>query len=149
MNRDIEAFGLKAFWQRQSDFRRQGNVKHAGAAIAIKMAMLRHVRAKMRRPSVQRDLPHQAALNQRIQAVINCGHRDIRHPALGPDKHLLGGRVIAFVQQHGVHVLALGRETKPAARQPLVETLIGLFIRSHSHGCQYTKPCLRVCQYLE
>src|SRR5438445_6748914 len=52
----------------------------------------------------------------------------------GSDKDLFGRRVVAFVQQHGVHLLALRGKTKPAVRQPRIEALIELFVWGHSHG---------------
>ena len=54
MNGDLEAFSLKTFWQGQPRLRGQTNIKHAFATVAIKMAMLAHVRAKMRRAAIQR-----------------------------------------------------------------------------------------------
>ena len=149
MNGDVEAFCPKAFGQGQPSVRWQTDIKHALATVAIKMAVLGHVRAKMCRAAIQGHLPHQAAFDQRVQAVIDCCHRNVRHLALGPDKHSLGSRVIPFLQQHRVHVFPLPSGTKSAAGQPVIEARIELFIRNHSHGRQHTKPCQRWCQYLE
>ena len=110
MNGDVETLRPESFGQGQPGPARQFDVKHARATIAIKMAMLAHIRAKMRRAPIQRDLPHQAALYQRIQTVIDRGHRDVRHPALGPDEHFLGSRMIALLQQHVINLLPLARE---------------------------------------
>src|SRR5882672_1682300 len=134
MDGDVKTFGLEPFWQRQSGFSRQTNIKHARAGITVKMAMFRHIRTKTRRATIEGHLPDQPAFNQRVEAIIDRGHRNFRPIMFGSDKDLFGSRVVAFVQQHGVHLLALGGKTKPAGRQPRIEALIELFIWGHSHG---------------
>ena len=120
MDGDVKTFGFESSRERQPGFGPQLNIENAFTGITIKMAMLGHVRAKMRRATVQSHLPDQSALDQRVQAVINCRHRNIWHSTFGADEYLLCRRMIAFVQQNGVHMLALWRETKTAARQAVV-----------------------------
>ena len=121
VNRDVKSFGLEPFGQGHLlRVSRQTNIKNAFAGVAIKMAVLAHVGAKMRRTAVQSNLPDQPTLDQSVQAVIDCRHGNIRHFIFGSDKYLLSRRMIAFVQQNGVHMLALRSKTKTAARQTVV-----------------------------
>jgi len=149
MNREVKAFGPEALRQAQRCLGWQIDIKHSRANVAIKMAVFLHIRAEMGRSPIQRDLPHQAAFDQGIQAVIHSGHRDFRHVAFSPDKYLLGGRMVAFAQQDRVHVLALRGETKTARRQSLVQRIIEQFLRGHSHEHLQIRPCRPACQYLE
>ena len=122
MNRDLETFGIKPFGHGQPmGFFRQLNVKYSLAGVAIKMTMFCHIGTKMRRAPVQSDLPDQSAFDQSIQTVINGGHRNIRHLIFGPDKNLLGRGMIALIHQNRVNVLALRREAKTAACQPIIQ----------------------------
>ena len=134
MDGDVEPFGLEPFWQRQPGPGRQANIINTTTGITIKMAMFGHIRTKTSRATIERHLPDQSALNQRVEAVIDRGHRNFRPVMFGPDKDLFGRRVVAFVQQHGVHLLALRGKTKPFSRQPRIEALIELFSWGHSHG---------------
>ena len=86
--------------------------------------MLVHVRAKARRAAVQRDLPGQAALYQRVEAVVNRGVGNLRHRAFGADENLLGGRVIALLQQHVIDLLPLRREPEPAVFSRALNSLL-------------------------
>lgn len=124
MNSDIKALGAKPARQRQPTVGRQRNVIHTRALVAIKMAMFLHVRAKTGGAALDGHLAGQAAANQRIQAIINGGHRDFRHRTFGADKNFFGGRVIAFLQQHSIDMLALRRKTKTARCQPLGQTVV-------------------------
>jgi len=117
---------------RQGDARlrffRQIHVKNRVAGIAVKMAVLVHVRAKARCAAIQRDLPGQPALYQRIEAVVNRGVGNFRHLPLGADENLLGGRVIALVQQHVIDLLPLRREPEAARVQPLDQATVQFFL---------------------
>ena len=135
MYRNIQSIRPEPTWQRQAGLRRQINVKYLVALIAIKVAMFRHIRTKVCGAPVQRYLPDQSTSHQRIEAIINCRHRDLRHLALGPHKDSIGSRMIALMQQNRVHVLALRREAKAAGRQPLVQTFtLQFFPGNHFHG---------------
>ncbi len=58
MNRDIEPLGSEPLGHRQPlGLRRQMNIKNALARVAIEMAVLGHIRAKMRRSPVESHLP--------------------------------------------------------------------------------------------
>jgi len=134
MNRDLETFGTKVFGQGQPiGFFRQLNVKYPLAGVAIKMTMFCHIGTKMRRAPVQSDLPDQSAFDQSIQTVINGGHRDIRHLIFGADKNLLSRGMIALIHQNRVNVLALRREAKTAACQPIIQICFRSF-SCCSHG---------------
>jgi len=75
MNRNIEPVGSEPFGHRQPlGLSRQMNIKNALARVAIEMAVLSHIRAKMRRSPVESHLPDQSTLDQSIQAIINSRH---------------------------------------------------------------------------
>jgi hypothetical protein len=132
MNRNIKLFRLKPFWHRQPlRLRRKLQIKDSLASIAMKMTMLGHIRAKMSSPAIQSYLSHQPALYQGIQAVINRSHRDFRHAGLGPNKHLFRCGMIPLIQQHGIHVVALRRESKTATSQAIIQVAGRFSCRSH------------------
>jgi len=75
MNRNVEPIGSEPFRHGQPlGLIRQVNIKNTLASVAVKMAMLGHIRAKMRRPPVKSHLPDQSTFNQGIQAIINSRH---------------------------------------------------------------------------
>ena len=120
MNSNLETFGTEPFGHGQPmGFFRQLNVKHSLAVVAIKMAMFCHVGTKMCRPPVQSDLPDQSAFNQSIQTIVDGGHRNIRHVALGPNEHFLGGGMVPLLHQHLIDLLALRRKPKTTGGQAL------------------------------
>ena len=80
----------------------------------MKMKMLPHVRAITHRHPIQVHLADQAAFHQRVQAIVNRGHGNLRHLLLGAKKDLLGGGMIALAQQDIVNMFALRSEAKPA-----------------------------------
>ena len=66
----------------------------------------------------------------------------------GADEHLLGGRMIALLQQHVIDMLALRREPQPARGQPLVQIAVQFFLdRIHVSGNNKHEP--EACQDLE
>src|SRR5439155_11732424 len=134
MDGDVEALCPESSRERQPGFGRQLNIENAFTGITIKMAMFGHIRTKVCRTAIKRHLPDQSAFDQSVEAVIHRGHRNFRHIMFGPDKDLFGCRVVALVQQHLVHLLALRGKTKPAGRQPRIEAFIELFVWGHSHG---------------
>ena len=83
--------------------------------------MLLHVRAIPHGEPVDIDLLDEPALHERVEAIINRGHGNIRHPLLRPHKDLLGGGMIAFLEHDAVNVLALGGRAKPTAGEPFSE----------------------------
>lgn len=133
---------LEAFRQRDAGLRLRGqiHVKNRVAGIAVKMAVLVHVRAKARCAAIQRDLPGQPALYQRVEAVVNRGHGNIRHGLFGPDEDLLGGRVIALLQQHVVNVLALRRGPESARRQAFIQVSAHRFLLDQAHATGTLDP---------
>ena len=129
VDRNLVTGRLKTLWNLHRaalPVLREIDIEHPAADIAEKVEMFAHVRAIMHGHAVQIDLPNQTALHQRGQAVIDCGHRNLRHALLGPHKNLLGGRVIALLQQYVIDVLPLRRQAETARRQPFGEPLIKL-----------------------
>lgn len=97
--------------------------------------MLLHVRAETRRAAFELDLPDEAALHERIKAIINRRVGNLRHRLFRADENFLGGRMIAFLRDHVVNVLALRREPKAAGVQPFAEILVWFFLdRVHGKG---------------
>ena len=109
MNSDLEARCLESSWQDHAGRTALGqrDVKDVVASVAMKMAMFAHVGTKPRRAAIHRHLPRDAGTDERVEAVVNRGHRDIRHFAFGANEHLFGGRMIALVQQHIINLPAL------------------------------------------
>ena len=99
--------------------------------------MLVHVRAKTHGAAVQVHLLGQPAFHQRVEAVVNRRHGDVRHAFLGAQEDLFSGRVVALLDQHVINMLALGRESKSARRQTLVDAMHFLLDRRHSVGNVY------------
>ena len=89
------------------------------------MAMLLHVRAITGRGAVEVDVADEAAFDQRIQAVIDRRHGDLRHALLGAEEDFLDRRVVALVEENVEDMLALRREAEAAGRKPLIEAAIG------------------------
>jgi len=135
MDGDFVMFGLEPVRQRDAGprLRRQVHIKHRVARIAIKMAMFAHVRAEPGGAAVELHLAHQAALYQGIEAVVNRGHGNIRCPAFDADEDLLGGGVVALLQQHVIDVLALGREPEPTRRQAFAQAAARFFVLDRIH----------------
>ena len=95
--------------------------------------MLAHVRAKARRAAVEHDEADHPAFYQRVEAVVNRGHGNVRHGLFGPDKNLLRSRMVALLQQHIIDMLALGRKPEPARRQALVQFAVQFFLLDQTH----------------
>ena len=83
--------------------------------------MLFHVRAIPHRKTVDIDLLDEPAFHERVEAIINRGHGNVRHALLGPHEDLLCGGVVAFLEHDAVNVLTLGGGTKPPAGEPFSE----------------------------
>ena len=77
-------------------------------------------------------LPGQTAFYQRVEAVVNRRVGNLRHRAFGADEDLLGGRMIALLEQHVIDLLPLRREPETARVQPLAQTVILIFSRPRS-----------------
>ena len=136
MNGDFVMLGLEPMRQRDAGprLRRQVHIKHRVARIAIKMAMLAHVRAKPGGAAVELHLAHKAALYQGIEAVVNRGHGNVRGPAFDADEDLLGGRVVALFHQHAVNVLTLRGGAQAARAQPFGQAVLDLAVAGGLHG---------------
>ena len=113
--------------------RRQRDIKNFAARIAKIMAMLLHVRAKPRRATFQLNLADEAALHERIEAIINRRVRNLRHRAFRADENLLRRRMVALLHDHVVNMLALRRETKAARAQPFSQVMLGFAIWDCAH----------------
>ena len=113
--------------------RRKIHVIDPAAVVAIKMAMLLHVRAITRGRALEVHMADEPALDEGIEAIINRGHGDIRHPLFSADEYVFGRRMIPLLQQHIIDMLALRRKTKAARGQPLVKAVVnfGMVMRAH------------------
>jgi hypothetical protein len=124
--RQIKCRHLKPIRQRhlpQRRPRRQLNIRHLTALLAEKMAVLPHVRAEPRRAPIQRHLPHQPALHQHAQAIINRRERNLRHPLLRPLKNLIRRRMIIAPRHHLKNLAPLPRRTKSPHLERMLKTL--------------------------
>src|ERR1017187_3711895 len=128
VNRYVIPFRPVASRQRDPGLNRQVNVKDTVAPIAIKVAVLPHIRAKPGRPPLQGHLPRHPTLHQGVQAIIDRRHRNLRHVPLRPYKHLLGRRMIPFLQEHSIDMLALRGKTKTAPREPFAQPAIAFYV---------------------
>ena len=86
--------------------------------------MLLHVRAKPRCASFKLDLPDEAALHERIKAIVNRRVRNLRHRPFRADENFLRRGMVAFLDDHVIDVLALRRETETARAQPLGQVML-------------------------
>jgi len=83
---DFELGGFEPLGQRHFDrgrARQQVNIIGAAAFFTVKMMMLPHVRAVTGGFAILVHLSHQPAIDQRIETVVNGGHRNLGHPVLG------------------------------------------------------------------
>src|SRR5438309_31327 len=86
---DFVTAGLEALGHRQPRLRRvrqQVNVVGAAAMVAVKMMVVLHVRAVTRGGPVQIHQADQATVHQRIEAIVNGGHGNLRHFLLRADE---------------------------------------------------------------
>ena len=87
-------------------------VDHAGRRV-VEMAVLAEVRAVAGGFAVEIDLPDDAVLHERFEAVVNGGQREVRKLVLGPHEDLVGGRVIPVLDENAVNLLPLPRHAQP------------------------------------
>ena len=73
------------------------------------------------------------ALHQRIEAVIDRRVGNLRHRLLGADENLLGGRMVALVEQHVIDLLALRREAQAGRTQLFGQVLVVLRVAARLH----------------
>lgn len=99
------------------------DVKNTAAFIAVKMAVLLHVGAVAGGGAVEVDVADEAALDQGVEAIVNCGHGDVRHALFGAQEDVLHPGMIALLEEHVVHVLPLRRETEAAIGEPLIQAV--------------------------
>jgi hypothetical protein len=93
------------------------DIKYASAFVAVKMAMLVHVRAVTHGSPVEIDLFDQGAFYQEIETVIDRRHRNIGHAFFCPHENLLSRRMIALMHEHAIDVLALRSKPETPASQ--------------------------------
>jgi len=139
MNRNIKMFSTKTARQSNLRFCRQINVKNRFAFLAMKMAMLVHVRAKARRAAIQLHLADESAFHERIERVVNRRVRNLRHLLFRADKNFIRRRMIALLHQHVINALALRRKTEAARVQTLADVIslfheLGKSIYPPKHG---------------
>ena len=147
VNRYFKSCGLETFRQSDAGWSLAGqvNIEHLFAGVAIKVAMLAHIRAKTRRPAVHVHLARHAGLHQRIETIINRRHRNIRHLALGANKNFLRRRMIPLLDQHIIHLLALRGEPEAARGELLAQMFIQSFVFDAGHSTGKLRfPCILV-----
>ena len=134
MHCDVQLLHMKPFRNRRPfGLSRKLHIENALATYAVEMAMLGHIRAKMCRAAVQGHLPDQPTLYQGIETVINCRHRNLGHSRLSANKYLLSRWMIPLIQQYGINVVTLRRESKPATRQAIIQIARGFSGCSHQN----------------
>jgi len=133
---DFEMLGLEPVRKNDARLRllRQIHIVHRVTRIAVKMAVLAHVRTEPGGPAVELHLAYEAALYQGIEAVVNRGHGNVRRPAFDADEDLLSGGVVALLYQHAVNVLALWRGAQAARAQPFGQVVLNLAMAGCLHG---------------
>ena len=136
MNRDLKSCGFKSFGQSDAvrSLAGQINIEHFGAIVAIKVAVFAHVGAEARGAAVHIHLARHAGLHQRVEAIVNGGHGNFRHLALGADENFLSSRMIALLDQHIIDVLALWREPEAARGELPAQMFIQLFMFDSGHA---------------
>jgi hypothetical protein len=132
MNSDLDPIGLEATGEGHASFRGQIDIKNVVANGAVKMAMLGHIRAEAGGAPFEAYLTHDPAFHQSVQAIVDCGHRNIRQCLLGSQEYLLGGGMVPPLQQDLVNALSLRCETQAAFREPLIDRSVE-FCCIHSH----------------
>ena len=148
MNRHVEAFRFESFGD-QNFCRRKVQIKNSAAILAMKVNVLLHIRTKPRRAAVNRDLPRQSTLHQRLETIVDSRHRNLRHHFFRAHENLICRRMIAFAQQHVIHLPTLLREPKAAIRKARVQLALNFFISNCAHCVQAIYRTCRGCQYLE
>ena len=133
MNCDIESLGFKAAGELQARLSWQIDIENLFAMVAIKVAVLAHVWAKSGRATLQGNLPDDTAFDQGVEAIVNRRHGNVGHGGLGADKDLLGGGMIALVQQDVVDLLALGGESEAPGGEAFVQGITHFFVSNRSH----------------
>ena len=109
------------------------DIKNTAAAVTIKMTVLLHIGAVPGGGTLQVYLADEVAFDQRIQAIVDRGHGNIRHPLFGAEKYVLDRGMIPLLEQNVVHVLPLRREPKAAGRKPFIQAVIhfDMVMRTH------------------
>lgn len=85
----------------------QIDIGHLPAFLAVKVAVLPHVGTEPGRAPFQRDLTHEATANEHIQAIVDRGEGNLRHPVLGALENVVRGRVVVALGDDLENVLAL------------------------------------------
>jgi len=115
----------------EADARLEMNVvNHAGGGI-VKMAVLGKVRTETGRLAVEVDLADDTVMNQRFQAVVNGGERDVGKPVLHPHEYLVGSGVGLFFGEDAVNLTPLTGHPQSA---DFIRDLDGLGVRVRMHG---------------
>ena len=125
--------GFETIWNRDGGLGgigQQIDIVGATAFVAIKVVMFAHVGAIAPRHTVQVDFPNQPALHEGIEAIVNRGHGNLGQGFLGPHEDLFGGRVIAFLEQHVINVLALRRGPQAPRGEALGQSFVQLFAQT-------------------
>ena len=100
------------------------------ALLVMKMRVRPQIGAIPRRPPLEVHRPHQVALDQRFQAVVNGGKGNCRELGFHTDINFIRRRMVAFPEEHAVNHFALWGSAEPAVGEPLRERII-VFSSSH------------------
>ena len=95
---------------------RKLDIGHLAAVGAVEVAVFAEICAEAGRFPVDMDGFDQAVADHRLEAIVDRGERDRRHPLLGTDKDFRGRGMVPLVHQHLVDLTPLGSE--PQALSP-------------------------------
>jgi len=108
-------------------------VNAAGAAV-VEMGVFLEVGAVAGGFALEVDLADEAAGDEGFEAVVNSGEGDGGHGVAGAGVNLVGGGVVAFVEEDGEDVLALAGGAEAGAGEGFVEGLAGVVGEFHGGG---------------
>ena len=87
-------------------------VDHAGGGI-MEMAVFAEIRTVAGGFALEIYLPNDAVLDERFEAVVNGGQRDVRQAVLDPHEDINRGRMVPLLHERAVNLLALARHAEP------------------------------------
>ena len=89
------------------------DIGDVAALRAVEVTMLPEIRAESGRLPIDVDGLHQTIAHHRLEAVIDGGQGDRRHPRLGTNEDLRSRGVIPLRHQHLVNLTTLRGESEP------------------------------------
>jgi len=110
---------------------RDWDVGHRAAGLANEMPVVADIRAIAGRRPLDIDLLGEAAIDQRLEAVVDCGQRNAGDALFGADENLGCGRVVALIEEDIVNLAALGGEAMTTVADRLLVVGRHYFFRRH------------------